>query len=230
VIVGVTDNRVNEAKYLLYEEWLREGRPEAEIVRLTPGDGNRGELARCDGLVLTGGGDVDPALYGGDAGNRTLYEISADRDRFEAGLVEASLGAGRPILGICRGMQLVNVVFGGTLIIDLEEAGHPPHGTVNGVKCRHDVILEPASALGAALGAGRGPVSSSHHQAVGKIGKDLAIAARSVDGVVEALETARPGGGFSVLLVQWHPERMDAGGSPLSGGIRNLFFQSITTT
>lgn len=230
MIIGVTDNRVNEAKYLLYEEWLREGRPGTEIVRLTPGDANGGELARCDGLVLTGGGDVDPALYGGDTLHHSLYEIEPERDRFEAGLVEASLREGRPILGICRGMQLVNVALGGTLITDLVDAGHPPHGTVNGVKCRHDVILDPSSVLGRLLGSGRGAVSSSHHQAVGRIGRGLRVAARSEDGVVEGLETERPAGGFSVLLVQWHPERMGAGESPLSGGVRELFLKSLTTT
>lgn len=230
MIIGVTDNRVNEAKYLLYEEWLRDGRPGVEVIRLTPGEGNGRELSRCDGLVLSGGGDVDPALYGGNRRHHTLYEISNDRDRFEAALVRESLLAGRPILGICRGMQLVNVVLGGTLITDLEEAGHPPHGTVNGVKCRHDVLIEPSSALGGALGVDRGWVASSHHQAVERIGRGLVIAARSPDGVVEALETPRPEGTFSVLLVQWHPERMDGEASPLSGGIRNLFFESFTKT
>jgi len=128
-----------------------------------------------------------------------------------------------------RGLR-VDGVCGPQTWDSLVEAGHPPHGTVNGVKCRHEVIVEPASALGSALGTRRGIVSSSHHQAVDRVGEGLAVAARSEDGVVEALETPRPGGGFDVLLVQWHPERMDGGESPLSGGIRNLFFQSITTT
>lgn len=230
MIIGVSDNRGNEAKYVLYEDWLRDGRKGTEILRLSPGEDNAAELGRCDALVLTGGGDVDPARYGGDASHHSLYEISGERDSFEARLIGDSLAVGRPILGICRGMQLTNVVLGGTLITDLVEAGHPPHGTVNGVKCRHEVILEPESALGPALGTRRGWVSSSHHQAVDRIGKGLTVAARSEDGVVEALEAARPGGGFGILLVQWHPERMDGAASPLSGGIRNLFYRSITRT
>jgi putative glutamine amidotransferase len=230
MIVGVTDNRVNEAKYALYEEWLREGRPAAGIIRLTPGDANARELSRCDGLVLTGGGDVDPVLYGADGAHQTLYEISNERDRFEAALVKESLLAGRPVLGICRGMQLVNVVLGGTLITDLVEAGHPPHGTVNGVKCRHEVLLDPACAMGRLLGVERGWVASSHHQAVDRIGEGLTISARSGDGVVEALELPRPRGGFDILLVQWHPERMGGEDPALSAGLRTLFFDSLTTT
>lgn len=228
--LGVTDNRVNEEKYRLYEEWLLGWGPGVQVVRLTPGDGNAGEIGRCRGLVLTGGGDVDPALYGGDPRHGTLYEISRDRDRFESGLLERALGLGLPVLGICRGMQLANVALGGTLIVDLEEAGHPPHSTVGGVKCRHEVLLEPGSALGRQVGAARGWVASSHHQAVRGIGRGLAVAARSEDGVVEALESTRPDGLPAILLVQWHPERMDGGDAPLSTGVRELFFKSLTST
>jgi putative glutamine amidotransferase len=229
VIVGVTDDRVNEEKYLLYEAWLTDGHADVEIVRLTPGDGNGAALARCDGIVFTGGGDIDPGLYGGDPRHHTLYEISPGRDAFESDLVKRSLDAGIPILGICRGMQLVNVALGGSLITDLEEAGHPPHRTVNGVKCRHDVKLEPGARLTKLLGVGGGAVTSSHHQAVDRIGAGLAVAAHSGDGVVEALEMAGPGEGARVILVQWHPERMSADGSPLSGGLRKVFFKSLTT-
>ncbi len=225
--IGVTDNRVNEEKYLLYEEWLRAERSDAEIIRLTPHDGNGSSLGRCDALVLTGGGDVDPRMYGGSGNRQTLHEISVDRDRFEAEIVKRSLDAGIPILGICRGMHLVNVVLGGTLITDLEEAGHPPHRTVNGVKCRHEVRLEPGSALARHLAVDRGWVTSSHHQAVDRIGAGMTLTARSEDGVVEALELAGPNGSLRAILVQWHPERMS--GTALSGGLRNLFFNSLTT-
>ncbi len=226
MIVGLSDNRVNEEKYLLYEEWLRAERADLKTIRLTPGDGNAGSLGRCDALVLTGGGDVDPRMYGGTGSHSTLYEISEERDRFEADLVKSSLDLGIPLLGICRGMQLANVALGGTLITDLEEAGHPAHRTVNGVKCRHEVRLEAGSALAARLGVERAWVTSSHHQAVDRIGSGLKPAARSDDGVVEALELTGPDGGLRAILVQWHPERMDA--APLSAGLRKIFFNSLT--
>ena len=227
MIVGLSDNRVNEEKYLLYEEWLRAERADLEIIRLTPGDGNGASLGRCDALVLTGGGDVDPRMYGG-----TGRPLDALRNfgRDGTGSKRTSSGdhstSGIPLLGICRGMQLANVAMGGTLITDLEEAGHPPHRTVNGVKCRHEVRLEADSALAERLGVERGWVTSSHHQAVDRIGAGLKPAARSDDGVVEALELPGPDGGLRAILVQWHPERMDA--APLSAGLRKIFFNSLT--
>ncbi len=228
MIIGLSDNRVNEEKYRLYEEWLRADGAEVGIVRLTPGDGNSASIKRCDALVLTGGGDIDPRTYGGIGDHPTLYEISEERDRFETDLVIRSLDAGLPLLGICRGMQMVNVALGGTLITDLEEAGHPPHRTVNGVKCRHEVRLDAGSTLARLLGADRGWVTSSHHQAVDRLGAGLKAAAHSADGVVEALELPGPGGTVSAILVQWHPERMEAG--PLSEGLRKVFFNSLTST
>lgn len=232
MIVAVTDNRANEEKYRLYEEWLIGGERGVKIRRLTPdgkgGGAGRNPLEGCGALVLTGGGDVDPALYGGDPRHPSLYEVSAERDRHEAELLRRALDGGIPVLGICRGMQLANVILGGTLIVDLEEAGYPAHRTVGGVKCRHDVRLEPASALARSLRVEGGPVASSHHQAVGTTAPGLAVAARSGDGVIEALELPGSGGAPRALLVQWHPERME--GSALSDGLRTMFFASLTTT
>lgn len=227
MIIGVTDNRVNEEKYLLYEAWIREGLPKAKIARLVPGDGAASRAVKYDALVLTGGGDIDPRIYGGNAVHGSLYEVSPERDAFEAAHVRRALDVGIPVLGICRGMQLVNVALGGTLITDLEEAGHPPHRTVNGVKCRHGVRLEPGSVMAGRLGIDSGWVISSHHQAVDRPGEGLAVTARSDDGVIEALELTGTGGELRILCVQWHPERMSGNDAPLSAGVRSMFFNSL---
>lgn len=227
VTIGITDNHENDAKYGLYVDWIMEGDAGVSCLRLTHRDGNAGLLDRCDALVLSGGGDVDPGLYGGQAGHPTLSGVQPERDAFESGLASRAFGLGMPLLGICRGMQLVNVLLGGTLIVDLEEAGYPSHRSAPGGRNAHEVRLRKESALGKY--AAPGPVASSHHQAVGRIGGTLAVAGVSADGVVEALEKANEDGTIAALLVQWHPERMRGMDPALSDGVREFFFTMIRT-
>jgi putative glutamine amidotransferase len=238
ITVGLTDDGVNEGKYALYEEWLREifdtrfsvGSPAAtgrlEMVRLTPGGGNGALAARCDGIVLTGGGDVDPQLYGGDPGHPTLYGVSRARDQFETDTLTSAIASGRPVLGICRGMQLANVALGGTLITHLDGPGYLTHRPEKGGRCEHSVRLAGGTGLQRLLGVEEGDVVSSHHQAVGNIGGGLRVAATSRDGVVEALESDD---GAEILLIQWHPERAAGRRQPLCAGPGILFFQSISS-
>jgi len=236
--IGLTDDRVNEEKYALYEKWIIEmaGRTDAAVsgngrpgpvrtIRLTPADGNSALASGCDGVILTGGGDVDPVLYGGDPAHPGLYEVSAVRDSFEIGVLNSCLAARIPVLGICRGLQVANVALGGTLIPDLAEAGYGTHRPAKGGRCEHRVFLAPGTRLGAAAGVTEGMAVSSHHQAAGKVGRGLRVAATSPDGVTEALE-AEDGG---LLLVQWHPERMEDRGEPLCGGPGKVFLQSISS-
>lgn len=233
--IGVTDTMGPEHKFLRYVDWLRGASPAAACLKLSYADGNAAALDRCDALVLTGGHDVDPALYE-TAGARTGPGRGAEstdrrRDDFELGLLRRALERPMPLLAICRGLQLTNVAFGGTLIADLESAGYPPHRAAKG-ECRHDVGASPGSFLAACTQAARGSVNSSHHQAAGTIGRGLVVTARSADGVVEAIERdpagahAGDGGGF-FLLIQWHPERMDDPSNPFADGIRKRFFSSI---
>jgi putative glutamine amidotransferase len=161
----------------------------------------RAAMDRMDALVLTGGTDVDPARYGAEA-CATTPPLDPARDAVELALLEAALARGRPVLAICRGLQLVNVSRGGTLHAHL--ADHP-----GGV--RHEVIIEPGSALGALYGATTS-VNSLHHQGVDRLGRDLVITARAPDGVVEGVELP----GAPLLGVQWHPEQMD-GPQPVFG-------------
>ncbi|MDA0564712.1 gamma-glutamyl-gamma-aminobutyrate hydrolase family protein [Streptomonospora sp. S1-112] len=175
-------------------------------VVLPPVAGVHAALERLDGLVLAGGGDVDPARYGAAAHERT-GGVLAERDDAELALLEAALAADVPVLGICRGMQLLNVARGGTLHQHLPdvvgEANAAAHLRRPGVFGEHPVRLAPASRLAALHGGTRVTVATYHHQAVAELGRGLVAAAWADDGTVEALEApGEPG----LLAVQWHPE------------------------
>ena len=154
----------------------------------------------CDGLLLAGGGDMDPALFGQE--NRGSREIDRARDRAELALLDAFLGAGKPVLAICRGHQVVNVWLGGDLIQDLDPALTPFHA--GGEEDRiHPVRTGPDSLLRRLYGPVF-PVNSTHHQALGRLGKGLTATAWSEGGVVEAAEHRS----LPLICVQFHPERM----------------------
>lgn len=158
------------------------------------------ELAeRADGLVLTGGGDLEPSYYGEE---RRFESVVCDetRDAFELALTRAFLRRGRPILAICRGFQLLNVVLGGTLYQDLPEE----LGFIHSDRAlRHFIVTQEGSVLRALFGE-RFRVNSTHHQAVKALGEGLTVTARSLEGVVEAYEHER----LPILGCQFHPERL----------------------
>jgi putative glutamine amidotransferase len=162
-------------------------------------------LALLDGLVVTGGAfDVPPELYG-EARRPECGRTKPERTAFERDLLEAALAARMPVLGVCGGMQLVNVVRGGTLFQDLvADAGIRGHEQPPPKDAPvHEVDVSPGSALAALVGAGGLRVNSTHHQAVREPGAGVLVTARAPDGVVEAIEL--PDQPFA-LGVQWHPE------------------------
>lgn len=163
-------------------------------------------LDRVDALLLVGGADVDPARFGEDP-DPLLEEISAARDAYEFPLVDAAFDRDLPVLGICRGVQVMNVATGGTLYQDLVDAGLADHRRAPGRlddPTFHEVQVEPGSLLAGITGAPTLVTNSHHHQGVAKVGSGAVVTARaSQDGCVEALEW--PDLGFA-LGVQWHPE------------------------
>lgn len=160
-------------------------------------------LARVDGLLLTGGVDLDPAGYGQSA-HAEAQEPDGARDRFEAALVERAAARRLPVLAVCRGLQVLNVARGGSLHQHLPDVvGHSAHLPVVGCFARHSVRLAPGSRVAAALGSEQSDVPTHHHQAVDALGHGLVASAWADDGVVEALED--PEAPF-LVGVQWHPE------------------------
>jgi putative glutamine amidotransferase len=216
--------------------WLAVWRAGGRARRVTPARPLPG--GALDALVLGGGADVDPRLFGeetatlsevlagskgsvegGTLRRRLVYPlvwlgrrllgtsrprvgIDAARDRLELALLEDTLASGRPVLGICRGAQLLNVSFGGTLHRDLRDF-YREAPRARTILARREVTVTPDSLLASLLGTTRCRVNALHHQAVAEVGEGLTVVAREPDGVVQAVEA--PGRSF-VLGVQWHPE------------------------
>jgi len=192
-----------------YEDPKKAG-PYAEALRLaglepvlvSPDD--QWSLKGLDGLLLSGGRDIDPKRYGQEPAQETQAPNAA-RDRMEIGLLGEALDRDLPVLAICRGMQLFNVYHGGTLIQHLEGGPHttkaPPADPSTPV---HDVIVASGTRLAGIFGEGKLAVNSRHHQAIDKLGNHLLVSAKSAkDGIVEGLERADLRFGVGV---QWHPE------------------------
>jgi putative glutamine amidotransferase len=186
-----------------YVESIR--RAGAAVAELTVGEPPEDVVKRVDGVLLTGGGDLDPALYGAEP-HATFEAAEPGRDAFDIALVKAAVAANLPVLAICRGMQVLNVARGGALIQHLPEAvGHKGHAPETGIVGAHRVQISATSLVGKILGDSA-DVPTYHHQAVSRLGKGLSAVAWAEDQVVEAVELQ--GHRFG-LAVQWHPEEGD---------------------
>jgi putative glutamine amidotransferase len=185
-------------------------------VLLPPVPGISDVLGRLDGLILSGGGDVDPACYGAPRDAAT-GPASAARDEAELALCTAALASGLPLLGICRGLQIINVALGGTLHQHLPAlVGHDGHSPEPGGYGTHEVTVSPGSRLAGVLGRTDTAVPTHHHQAADRLGAGLVPTAWAADGIIEAAEFATPGGYPAddtdapfMIAVQWHPEAGD---------------------
>jgi putative glutamine amidotransferase len=159
-------------------------------------------LDAVDGLIFSGGSDLDPELYGQDAHPET-FGVVGERDRAELALLEAALERDMPVLAICRGSQVLNVARGGDLVQHLPDVvGDEKHKHTPGTFADHDVTLEEGTRLAQVLG-NHAPVKSHHHQGFGRLGDGLRVAAQAEDGTIEAVED--PSHRFA-MGVLWHPE------------------------
>lgn len=206
-LIAVTESR--EEPGLAYFEAIAAAGGKALPVNVNAAVDVEAILAKAGGLLLTGGADIDPSWYGESADPAADVKPSPDRDRNELPLIRAFIERDRPVLGICRGMQAINVVLGGRLIQDLPGHRPPPNAAVPVLK--HDVFIPPGARMVAILGVGGFmKVNSVHHQGMRWTHKapNLMVSAYSLlkDGIIEGIESTVHSW---VIGVQWHPERTD---------------------
>lgn len=225
IVIGVTDC----SKYANYSSWILAHGHNVEVVQLSAARNNLSDIKVCNGIVLTGGEDVHPRFY-----NRLdLYEycykddVSEARDEFELRILEHTEANAVPVLGICRGLQIANAFFGGTLIPDIPRWGKFNHSKLPDDTDRyHTVQVDPDSWLHRITAQKEGRINSNHHQSADVIGNGLVASALSPDGIVEALERKNPDGASFLCLVQWHPERMNDQNSKFVKNIREAFIEA----
>ncbi|WP_316841337.1 gamma-glutamyl-gamma-aminobutyrate hydrolase family protein [Pedobacter gandavensis] len=223
-----------EASFQNYWNWFTPAdlAEDLELIALSFEKGNTEDIAKCDGFVLTGGIDVTPAISGGaeDYPYRPLV-FSPERDEFERQIYEFAKSERLPLLGICRGMQYINILEGGAVFDDIGEPENAIHkkGELDKV---HEVNVVEGSLLAGITIEKKGLVNSAHHQAVDPkcLAKNLMINAYAVsgNGIVEGLEYKDKQNNGFMLAVQWHPERMkEKEIQPFSQKIKEHFIQEI---
>jgi putative glutamine amidotransferase len=224
--IGITDCK----KYRNYEQWFLNAPEDVEIVHLRYDQNNLADVDSCDGIVLSGGEDVHPERY--HRADLLLHlnkeNINQTRDAFEWQVIERGIELKKPFLGICRGLQLMNIYLGGSLIHDIPTVKeHQGHGMKQNIDSRHKINVLPDSLLHSITGEVSGEINSAHHQSVERFSDQLAITASSEPGIVEALEWKDPTERPWLLLVQWHPERMPDQENPFASRIRTAFIHQL---
>lgn len=226
LVIGMTEGRMFD----LYANWII-GKDNIKIIPLGYNRNNADELNKCDGIVFTGGEDVHPKYY-----HREDYlqyckppDFDEQRDAFEWQLLVQLQQRPLPLLGICRGLQLINVFYGGTLIPDIVTWGKFIHTKfADDTERYHKIVIDENSTLKNIVNETGGIVNTIHHQSADKIAKGLAVAALSVDGVVEAIEKKDDTLYAAFMcLIQWHPERMTDPKSPMVAPLRKKFLEEV---
>ncbi|MFZ3590033.1 gamma-glutamyl-gamma-aminobutyrate hydrolase family protein [Bacillus sp. DJP31] len=228
-IIGITSHVELDYKHSLSNDYVQSIIQAGGIPVILPigVDSDVDQLVdKIDGLVVTGGGDIDPILFGEEP-HPKLGMISPGRDSFEMAIIEKMLVANKPILAICRGIQILNIAVGGDMYqdiysqIDTDLLQHSQNATRTHLS--HYVIATENSLLEDIAGQSKFKVNTFHHQAVRNVPKPLVVSGVASDGIIEAIESVEH---TFVLGVQWHPEPLAVGGEIIAKRIFSRFVQS----
>jgi len=203
-----------------YPKWVHKANSEVKIINMYElgVDSALKVLDQCDGVIITGGADVYPEWYGKIADTARCGSFDRYRDTLEIELIRKAIDLKMPLLGICRGEQIINVSLGGSLIIDIP-SDHDTiikHRLVDWENCYHEIALIEGSMLSILCQGNDKTVNSNHHQAIDDLAPALKITALAEDGIIEAVEWRDPENKNFMMAVQWHPERLDSVNAILS--------------
>lgn len=211
-----------------YENWLLSANPGLKIVSLyhVSKDSVDFWLKASHGILMTGGEDVYPGRYEKEKDTADCGEFDLRRDSLEFRMLDHAFAHKKPLFGICRGLQIINIHQNGNLVVDIPsklgvKVRHRENGPVE-----HEVEIVPTSSLGKISKIKKGKILSNHHQGIDVLGKNLKPMARSEDGLIEAIEGDENSKMPFLMAVQWHPERMEKE-SPLSNTLSRIFSEAV---
>lgn len=218
-IIGITKS---DSKFNRYTDWLDING--LKYIVLDWDSDNFDDLKKCSSLLLTGGVDIFPEFYNDWEDGKNREDYIPARDGFEYKLLDYAIENNYPVLGICRGLQVINCKLKGSLINDIETIRGTNHRKISQIEDRmHNINVRENSLLFSLVNQTGGIVNSSHHQSIDRLGEGLMISAKADDGIVEAIEWEEKEGKPFFMAVQWHPERVPDRSSPFSKNILEKF-------
>ncbi len=211
-----------DRKFEFYTNWLESAGINYKVLDYHKD--NFDDIKTCSSLLLTGGDDIFPEFYNDWEDGTKRSEYKPERDGFEFRIFDYALNNSLPVLGICRGMQLINCRLNGSLISDIETERGVNHRKISNSEDRiHPVTVFDESLLKEITNRERGDITSSHHQGIDRLGEGLLISAKADDGIIEAIEWADKNSKPFMLGIQWHPERMKDKENPFTNSILMRF-------